>query len=544
MTDRAGSGFHAAHWDEPLIDEIPGDGGRGLLPPKVDDAIADAVGDVAAALPEGVRRATPPALPQVPQHRVLRHFLRLSQMAMGFDVTVDMMGTCTMKYSPKVHEYVARLPAFADIHPLQDPETLQGTLEILYRFNRMMCEIAGMDAFTFQPASGAQGIYTNACLIRAYHESCGDGSKRDEIITTAFSHPADAATPAVAGFKVITLMPGEMGFAEVDALKAAVSERTAGLMLTNPEDTGQYNPHIRAFVDIVHEAGGLCAYDQANGNPLLGIVRAGDTGFDMCQFNLHKTFSAPHGALGLGCAAVGVKEHLERFLPRPIVTYDGERYGLDHEPGEGIEKIRAFIGNVHAVLKAYAWVRSLGAEGLRAVAETAVLNNNYMLHNIRQIEGTTIPWPKNTYPKLEQVRYSWEPLYEETGVASHDVLNRMVDFGVQHYMGEPRADAGAAALHPGAGRIADHRGDGPCAGRAAADRRGGPQHAGACDGGSAQRRHPAHRRRRAGGSGLLGLHVTRLPAQAGELGQRQARPGRSRRRLQLSGTPWPGQHSA
>ena len=291
-----------------------------------------------------------------------------------------------------------------------------------------------MDAFTFQPASGAQGIYTNACLIRAYHESRGDGGKRDEIITTAFSHPADAATPAVAGFKVITLMPGEMGFAEVDALKAAVSERTAGLMLTNPEDTGQYNPNIRAFVDIVHEAGGLCAYDQANGNPLLGIVRAGDTGFDMCQFNLHKTFSAPHGALGLGCAAVGVKEHLERFLPRPIVTYDGERYGLDHEPGEGIEKIRAFIGNVHAVLKAYAWVRSLGAEGLRAVAETAVLNNNYMLHNIRQIEGTTIPWPKNTYPKLEQVRYSWEPLYEETGVASHDVLNRMVDFGVQHYM--------------------------------------------------------------------------------------------------------------
>ena len=434
MSERTGSGFHAARWDEPLIDEIGGEGGRGLLPPAVDDAIVEAVGDVVAALPEGVRRAAPPALPALPQHRVLRHFLRLSQMSMGFDVTADMMGTCTMKYSPKVHEYVARMPGFADVHPLQDPETLQGTLEILYRFNRMMCQVAGMDAFTFQPASGAQGIYTNACLIRAYHASRGEGGQRDEIITTAFSHPADAATPAVAGFKVITLMPGEMGFAEVDALKAAVSERTAGLMLTNPEDTGLYNPNIREFVDIVHEAGGLCAYDQANGNPLLGIVRAGDTGFDMCQFNLHKTFSAPHGAIGLGCAAVGVKAHLERFLPRPIVTWDGERYGLDHDPGEGIEKIRAFIGNVHAVLKAYAWVRSLGAEGLRAVAETSVLNNNYMLHRIRQIEGTSIPWPKNTYPKLEQVRYSWEPLYEETGVASHDVMNRMVDFGVQHYM--------------------------------------------------------------------------------------------------------------
>ena len=434
MSDRIEGDFHAARWNEPLIDELGESGGRGLLPPAVDAEIASAVGDVAARLPEGAQRKAPPALPEIPQHRVLRHFLRLSQMAMGFDVTVDMMGTCTMKYSPKVHEYAARLPAFADVHPLQDPATMQGTLEILYRFERMMCAIAGMDAFTFQPASGAQGIYTNACLIRAYHEARGEGGRRDEILTTAFSHPADAATPAVAGFKVVTLMPGDRGIVEVEALEAAVSERTAGLMLTNPEDTGQFNPRIRDFVDIVHRAGGLCAYDQANGNPLLGIVRAGDTGFDMCQFNLHKTFSAPHGAIGLGCAAVGVKEPLQRFLPRPLVTFDGERYDLDHAPGEGIDKIRAFLGNVHAVLKAYAWVRSLGAEGLRAVAETAVLNNNYMLHHIRRIEGTKIPWPDNDLPKLEQVRYSWEPLYEETGVTSRDVMNRMVDFGVQHYM--------------------------------------------------------------------------------------------------------------
>ena len=458
-------------------------------------------------------------------------------MSMGFDVTADMMGTCTMKYSPKVHEYVARMPGFADVHPLQDPETLQGTLEILYRFNRMMCAIAGMDAFTFQPASGAQGIYTNACLIRAWHESRGDGGKRDEIITTAFSHPADAATPAVAGFKVITLMPGEMGFAEVDALKAAVSERTAGLMLTNPEDTGQYNPNIREFVDIVHEAGGLCAYDQANGNPLLGIVRAGDTGFDMCQFNLHKTFSAPHGAIGLGCAAVGVKAHLERFLPRPLVTFDGERYGLDHEPGDGIEKIRAFIGNVHAVLKAYAWVRSLGAEGLRAVAETAVLNNNYMLHHIRQIAGTSIPWPANTYPKLEQVRYSWEPLYEETGVASHDVMNRMVDFGVQHYMEShvPMLVPQPFTLEPGESLTIEEMDHVLGALRRIADEaRSDPEHVKASP---PQRRHPGHRRRRDGGPGLLGLHRPRLSPQAGELGQRQARARRSRgRRLRLSGT--------
>ena len=206
-------------------------------------------------------------------------------------------------------------------------------------------------------------------------------------------------------------------------------------MLTNPEDTGLFNPHISviSWISFTLQAGSAHT-TRPTAIGLLGIVRAGDSGFDLCQFNLHKTFSAPHGSIGMGCAAVGVKEPLRRFLPRPLVTHDGESYGLDYDAGEGIDKIRAFIGNVHAVLKAYSWVRSLGAEGLRAVAETAVLNNNYMLSEIRKIKGTTIPWPKNNYPKLEQVRYSWEPLYEETGVSSHDIMNRMVDFGMQHYM--------------------------------------------------------------------------------------------------------------
>jgi glycine dehydrogenase subunit 2 len=426
--------FHAARWNEPLIQELSEPGAVGVLPPATEPALAAAAGDVLAALPEGVRRRARPALPEVTQHRVVRHFTRLAQMCMGFDVTTDMMGTCTMKYSPKVHDHLTRAPKLADLHPLQDEETLQGVLEILYRFNRMMCAIAGMDEFSFQPASGAQGIYTNACMIRAYHESRGELGRRNEIITTAFSHPADAATPAVAGFKVITLMPGEMGYAEVDALKAALSERTAGLMLTNPEDTGQYNPHIREFVDLVHQAGGLCAYDQANGNPLLGVVRAGDTGFDLCQFNLHKTFSAPHGSIGLGCAAVGVKERLRPFLPRPLVSFDGVRYRLLTERGQGIERIRAFLGNVQTVVKSYAWVMSLGAVGLRAVAETAVLNNNYLLSQIRAIPGVAIPWPANNYPKLEQVRYSWKPLTDETGVTSGEIHDRLVDFGVQNYI--------------------------------------------------------------------------------------------------------------
>ncbi|MBT6442408.1 MAG: aminomethyl-transferring glycine dehydrogenase subunit GcvPB [Alphaproteobacteria bacterium] len=426
--------WHAAKWNEPLIMELSEADERGIVPPAADAAIAAAVGDVLADLPDSIRRKGVPELPEVPQHRVVRHFTRLSQMCLGMDVAVDMMGTCTMKYSPKMHDHVSRQPNFSDLHPLQGEETMQGLLEVMYRFNRMMCNIAGMDEFTFQPASGAQGIYTNACLIRAYRESRGELGQRDEIITTAFSHPADAATPHVAGFKVITLMPGEMGYAGVDALKAAISDRTAGLMLTNPEDTGQYNPAIEEFVRLVHEAGGLCAYDQANGNPLLGVTRAGDAGFDMCQFNLHKTFSAPHAGIGMGCAAVGVKEHLRQFLPKPVITFDGERYHLEDDRPEAIDKIRSFVGNVHAVLKAYCWVMSLGAEGLRAVAETAVLNNNYMLARIREIDGVRIPWPKNDLPKLEQVRYSWEPLFEETGVSTFEIKDRMVDYGVQHYM--------------------------------------------------------------------------------------------------------------
>jgi len=428
------NGFHAARWNEPLIQDLSEPGARGLLPGAVEPAIRAGAGDALARVPAHVRRAAPPALPEVTQHRVVRHFTRLAQMTMGFDVTTDMMGTCTMKYSPKVHEHIVRAARLADVHPGQDPETLQGVLAILYRFNRMMCAIAGMDEFTFQPASGAQGIYTNACLIRAYHAARGELGRRDEIITTAFSHPADAATPHVAGFKVITLMPGPQGYPELAALEAAVSPRTAGLMLTNPEDTGQYNPAIRAFVERVHAVGGLCAYDQANGNPLLGIARAGDAGFDLCQFNLHKTFSAPHGSIGLGCAAVGVKEPLRRFLPRPVVTFDGTRYGLDDDRPDAIERIRAFLGNVPTVVKAYAWVMSLGTEGLRAVAETAVLNNNYLLANIRRIKGVAIPWPENTAPKLEQVRYSWEPLHNDTGVTTMEIEQRMVDYGVQHYM--------------------------------------------------------------------------------------------------------------
>ena len=284
--------FHQARWDEPIIFELSRPGQRGILVPEVEPEIRDAVGDVLATLPEGMRRKQPPDLPELSQPQVVRHYFRLSQETLGTDLNIDVgQGTCTMKYSPKVNEQLVRLPQVADLHPLQDEETVQGILEIMARFEQMLTEISGMDRFSLQPGAGSAAIYANASIIRAYHRSRGELAQRDEIITTIFSHPSDAACAKTAGFKVITLYPDEDGYPDLAALKAAVSERTAGLMITNPEDTGIFNPRIAEFVQVVHDAGGLCAYDQANANGILGITRAGDAGFDLCHFNLHKTFS-------------------------------------------------------------------------------------------------------------------------------------------------------------------------------------------------------------------------------------------------------------
>jgi glycine dehydrogenase subunit 2 len=424
--------YQAVRWQEPIILEQGSPGERGYIPPDVETDVRTAVGDVVATLPDSVRRTKPPRLPELAQPQVLRHYLRLSQMTLGMDLNPDTLGTCTMKYSPRINEQLARSERVAELHPLQDEETVQGILEIAYRFSEILQEISGLAAFTFQPGGGAQGIYTNACIIRAYHAARGQSQRRDEIITTAFSHPADAATPAVAGFRVITLLPGDRGYPELDALKAAVSDRTAGLMLTNPEDTGLFNPRIQEFVQVIHAAGGLCAYDQANANGILGITRARDAGFDLCQFNLHKTFSSPHGSIGPAAGAVGVSTELERFLPVPVIRFDGQRYWLDRDRPDSIGKVRSFLGNLQVVLRAYTWVMSLGAEGLRTVAETAVLNNNYLAAKIAEIPGASISYPGGGR-RLEQVRYSWEQLREETGVGTADVGRRMVDFGLQSY---------------------------------------------------------------------------------------------------------------
>jgi glycine dehydrogenase subunit 2 len=367
------------------------------------------------------------------QVHVLRHYLRLSQETLGADLNIDVgQGTCTMKHSPKVNEQLARLPEISELHPLQDEATVQGILEIYYRFEQILKEISGMDRFTFQPGAGSQAIYTNASIIRAHHAARGEAQQRDEIITTIFSHPSDAACPKVAGFKILTLYPDEDGYPDLEALQTALSDRTAGLMITNPEDTGIFNPCIAEFVRLVHEAGGLCAYDQANANGILGITRAADAGFDLCHFNLHKTFSTPHGCGGPAVGATGVCQELARYLPVPLVDFDGSSYHLNCDLPESIGKIRQFYGAAPVVLRAYAWAMSLGAEGLREVAETAVLNNNYLLQKVLAIPGASAPYARGRR-RIEQVRYSWETLCEETGVTSDDIGLRAADFGVHYW---------------------------------------------------------------------------------------------------------------
>jgi len=425
--------FHQAKWDEPVIFELSREGQRGILVPGFEGAADPDAGEGLETLPDHMRREEPPRLPEVSQPEVLRHYMRLSQENLGADLNVEIgQGTCTMKYSPKINERLAAHPMVADLHPLQDEKTVQGILEILYRFEQILKEISGLDRFSLQPPAGSAAIYANAAMIRAYHASRGDGDQRDEIITTIFSHPSNAACAQTAGFKVITLYPDEDGYPDLDALKAAVSERTAGLMITNPEDTGIFNPDIDKFVDVVHDAGGLCAYDQANANGILGITRAKEAGFDLCHFNLHKTFSSPHGCGGPGAGACGVTEELAKFLPAPVVAFDGETYSLDHDRPHSIGRMVPFYGYAPVVVRAYAWAMSLGAEGMREVAEIAVLNNNYLLKKILEIDGASAPYAEGKR-RIEQVRYSWETLAEETGVHSEELGLRAADFGLHYW---------------------------------------------------------------------------------------------------------------
>lgn len=425
--------FHEAQWNEEMIFDLSVPGQRGILVPQPEESVTAQVGRGADAIPEELRRKKPADLPEVHQMRVNRHFLRLTQEVLGADITPDLsQGTCTMKYSPKVQEHMAaRNPGIVEVHPLQDPSTIQGILEITKKTEEMVCEISGMDAFDFQPGGGAAACYEGACVVRAYHHARGD-DKRDEIITTIFSHPCDAGAPSTAGYKVITLMPNEDGIPDLEAMKAALSERTAAIFITNPEDTGIFNPKIKEYVETAHAVGALAYYDQANVNGIMGITRAREVGFDLIHYNLHKTFSSPHGGMGPGCGALGVREFLKPFLPVPRVERAGDGYTLDYDAPQSIGKIRNFIGNFPVVFRAYMWLRQMGAEGVREAAVCSVLNNQYLMNKVGRIRGVKIFYAPGKR-RIEQCRYSWEPLKNDTGFGTVDVTKRLVDFGMQHY---------------------------------------------------------------------------------------------------------------
>jgi glycine dehydrogenase subunit 2 len=404
-----------------------------VLLPTVESEIIQEVGNPSQRLPATLRRKTPPALPEMSQIHVLRHYARLSQENLGADLNIDIgQGTCTMKYNPKVNDQLARSHKLTELHPLQNTVEVQGILEVMHQLEGMIKEISGMDHVSLQPGAGSAAIYTNICMVRAYHISRGESQQRDEVITTIFSHPSNAAAAKVAGYKVITLYPDPDGYPDLEALKNAISERTAALLITNPEDTGIFNPNIEEFVDVVHKVGGLCIYDQANANGILGITRANEAGFDACHFNLHKTFSTPHGCGGPGAGASCVKEVLEPFLPVPTVEFDGLKYFLDYDHPQSIGKVRPFYGVIPNLLKAYAWIMSLGADGLREVAEIAVLNNNYLLKKVLEIRGASAPYAKGKR-RIEQVRYSWEQLTKETGIHSEELAIRIADFGMHYW---------------------------------------------------------------------------------------------------------------
>lgn len=427
--------FHQAKWDEPIIFELSTPGQRGILLPGIEEEITNRVGEIDEILPKGVKRNKKPALPELAQPQVLRHYLRLSQETLGQEINIDIgLGTCTMKYSPKINEQFVNNPKFSELHPLQDEDTTQGALEIMYKMEELLKEISGMDAFVFQPGGGAQAVFSNASILKAYHTDRGEGGQRDEIITTAFSHPVNSAAPHTKGFKVITLMPNpETGYPDVEALREVVSERTAGLFITNPEDTGIFNKQIKEMVDIVHEAGGLCIGDIADANGLFGISRPKEVGYDMCHYNLHKAFSSPHGSMGPCCGAQGVKEFLTKYLPTPVVKFDGEKYHLDYDRPNSIGKIRMFYGVIAAVLRSYAWVMSIGADGLKEVSEISILNNNYLMKRLlTEVRGISAPYSEGEY-RMEQLRYSWSKLKEETGVGTDDVERRCMDYGLQEY---------------------------------------------------------------------------------------------------------------
>lgn len=405
--------------DIPLIFERSEPGRRGIRfpEPQVEPY------DETVELPSALQRSTPLVLPEVAENDVVRHYTHLSTLNYGVDTGFYPLGSCTMKYNPKVNEWVAAQPGFLDLHPLQPPSTVQGMLRLLWSLEEILAEISGMDAVTLQPAAGAHGELTGVLLMRALLERRGD--RRDTIIVPDSAHGTNPATAAMAGFKVAVVPSNARGGVDVDALRRVVGPDTAGLMLTNPNTLGLFEEDIMEIQTIVHQAGGLLYYDGANANAVLGEVRPGDMGFDVVHLNLHKTFSTPHGGGGPGAGPVGVKKELEPFLPGPRLKRlepSGE-LTWDKDRPWSIGKVRSYYGNPGILVRAMAYILSHGPEGLKDVAHTAVLNANYLASRLRGV-----------YPTRYDRRVMHEFVLQltgqrERGASALDVAKRLIDYG-------------------------------------------------------------------------------------------------------------------
>lgn len=369
-------------------------------------------------------REQAPHLPQMSENELSRHYTELAKQTYGVNDGFYPLGSCTMKYNPKVNDQIAALPGFASIHPLQPEETVQGCLEALDLASKYLCEITAMDDMTFQPAAGAHGELTGLMLIKKYHQANGHEG-RVNILVPDSAHGTNPASATMAGFHVVSIPSLPNGCVDIEALRQAADEHTAGLMLTNPNTVGLFDPNIAEITEIVHKAGGLCYYDGANLNAIMGIVRPGDTGFDVVHLNLHKTFSTPHGGGGPGSGAVGCKDFLKPFLPSPTLTHDESGYHLHRDNPQSIGAVKSFYGNFLVVVRALCYLLSLGKEGVPEASQNAVLNCNYMMSHLKDLYDIAFDTGC-----MHEFVMTLENLKKEKGVTAMDIAKALLDNGI------------------------------------------------------------------------------------------------------------------
>jgi len=376
----------------------------------------------ANAVPENLKRQQPVAFPELSEPEVIRHFVNLSKKNFSIDTHFYPLGSCSMKYNPKINEWVAGLDSFTQVHPLQQESTVQGYLEVFYELESCLKEISGMDRFTLQPAAGAQGEITGMMLVHTYHQAKGD-VKRSKVLVPDSSHGTNPASAALLGYEVVQIKSNERGRVDVRDLRKNLDDRVACLMLTNPNTLGLFEGDILEIAKLVHEAGSLLYYDGANLNALLGIARPGDMGFDIVHLNLHKTFSTPHGGGGPGAGPVGVKSFLAPFLPLPLIEKKENRYRLLKRSERSIGRVSSFLGNAGILLRAYVYIRTLGNSGLKQVSEDAILNANYLKEKLKQVFPVFLD-----EPCMHEFVLTLKSVKKE-GIHAGDIGKRLLDYG-------------------------------------------------------------------------------------------------------------------